>query len=220
MELFGKTLEAFFNHCQRVFSLKTVLLLIDQIVRALELLHFKSYIHRDIKPENFVMGLGNNENKVFLIDFGLAKRFRNYSGLHIQYKVHKKFIGTARYASINAHFGFEQSRRDDLESLGNMAIYFLKGSLPWQNIKEKSKTKKYEKIFDMKVNTSINSLCQNMPDEFIKYMTYCRGMKFNQRPDYRYIIKLFRQLGTKSGIEYDYIYDWSLPETLSFEVMF
>lgn len=218
MELLGKSLESLFNICQRKFSLKTVLLLLDQMVSAIELLHAKSYLHRDIKPENFVMGCGANENKVFLIDFGLSKRFRNLNGLHIPYQVQKKFIGTARYSSIYTHFGIEQSRRDDLESLGNVFIYFLKGTLPWQNVKAKTKENKYEEIINIKTSTELSTLCEGIPNEFLQYMIYCRGMKFNQRPDYQYIRKLFRKLSSKYGIEYDNIYDWTLPDLSSFDV--
>eukprot|EP00826_Nyctotherus_ovalis_P050246 TRINITY_DN6140_c0_g2_i2.p2 TRINITY_DN6140_c0_g2~~TRINITY_DN6140_c0_g2_i2.p2 ORF type:complete len:221 (-),score=65.51 TRINITY_DN6140_c0_g2_i2:346-1008(-) len=219
MELLGKNLETVFNYCGRRFSLKTVLLLLDQMVHALERLHAKSYVHRDIKPENFVMGIGKKEGTVHLIDFGLSRRFRDHiSGLHTPYRVQKNFIGTVRYASINAHFGIEQSRRDDLESLGNVALYFLAGTLPWQNVKEETKEKKYEEIMKRKVNTPINVLCKDLPEEFQQYMAYCRGMKFNQRPDYRYVIKIFRQLSSRQGIEYDFVYDWSKPDLTSIEV--
>lgn len=219
MELLGKTLETLFNYCKRKFTIKTVLLLLDQMVRSLERLHARSYIHRDIKPENFVMGRGDKEGTVYLIDFGLSKRFRDHiTGLHIPYRVHKTFIGTARYTSINAHFGIEQSRRDDLESLGNVLLYFLKGSLPWQNTKETNKDRRYEKIMKIKIDTPITSLCKDIPGEFQQYMTYCRGMKFNQRPDYRYILRIFRQLATKLGIEYDCTYDWTTSDLISSDV--
>jgi len=219
MELLGRNLETIFNYCNRKFSLKTVLLLLDQMVRALERLHTKSYVHRDIKPENFVIGVGKKEGMVNLIDFGLSRRFRDkISGLHTPYRVQKSFIGTVRYASINAHFGVEQSRKDDLESLGHVMLYFLKGSLPWQNIKEENKAKKYEEIMKKKISTPLNVLCKDLPEEFQQYMTYCRGMKFNQRPDYRYIIRIFKQLALKQGIEYNSIYDWSLPDLISLEV--
>jgi casein kinase I family protein HRR25 len=189
------------------------------MVRALERLHAKSYVHRDIKPENFVMGIGKKEGMVNLIDFGLSRRFRDkISGLHTPYRVQKSFIGTVRYASINAHFGIEQSRRDDLESLGNVMLYFLKGSLPWQNIKEETKAKKYEEIMKKKLNIPLNILCKDLPEEFQQYMAYCREMKFNQRADYRYITKIFKQLASQQEIEYDFIYDWSLPDIISLEV--
>eukprot|EP00826_Nyctotherus_ovalis_P050245 TRINITY_DN6140_c0_g2_i11.p2 TRINITY_DN6140_c0_g2~~TRINITY_DN6140_c0_g2_i11.p2 ORF type:complete len:226 (+),score=55.43 TRINITY_DN6140_c0_g2_i11:494-1171(+) len=219
MELLGKNLEAVFNHCGRKFTLKTVLLLLDQMIHALERLHARNYVHRDIKPENFVTGIGKKEGRINLIDFGLSRRFRDHiSGLHTPYRVQKNFIGTVRYASINAHFGIEQSRRDDLESLGNMILYFMKGGLPWQNVKEKSKERKYEEIMKRKINTPLHILCRDLPEEFQQYMAYCRGMKFNQRPDYKYIIKIFRQLAAKQEVEYDFTFDWSHPDLSSIDV--
>ena len=215
MELLGKTLESLFTQCKRKFSLKTVLLLVDQMVHALEQLHARNYIHRDIKPENFVMGAGIKQNRVFMIDFGLSKRFRDpVSGLHIPYRNHQSFTGTARYASINTHLGIEQSRRDDLESLGHLFVYFLKGILPWQNLKAQNKTEKYEKIMQKKLATPINLLCGGLPTEFEKYLTYCRGMKFNERPDYGFIVKIFKELAIKQGLTYDYVYDWSKPDSV------
>jgi len=214
MELLGKTLETLFNSCKRKFSLKTVLLLLDQMVSAIEALHLKNYIHRDVKPENFLMGIGKQSDFLFMIDFGLSKSFRDpKTARHILKKTHQSFTGTARYASINANLCIEQSRRDDLESLGYIFVYFLKGSLPWMNIKAKDKTDKYEKITQAKVITPISLLCKELPTEFEKYISYCRCMQFSQRPDYAYIRKLFKELGNKLGFAYDFCYDWT-PQTI------
>lgn len=182
------------------------------MVTSLQELHNKHYIHQDIKPENFVVGTGKNANKVYLIDFGLAKRFRDAStGLHIPFKDHKSFTGTARYASINTHLGIEQSRRDDLESLGYLLIYLLKGSLPWQNLPGVNKKDKYANILKTKLSLSIKELCKGLPQEFETYMTYCRNMKFNERPDYSYILRKFRELFMDQGYIYDKILYWE-PE--------
>ncbi|XP_029416188.1 casein kinase I-like, partial [Nannospalax galili] len=119
MDLLGPSLEDLFNYCSRKFTVKTVLMLADQMINRLEYLHTKNFIHRDLKPENFLMGSGYNCNKLFLIDFGLAKKYRDSrTKQHVPYKEGKKLTGTARYASINAHLGIQQSRRDDMESLG------------------------------------------------------------------------------------------------------
>ena len=119
MDLLGPSLEDLFNFCSRRFTMKTVLMLADQMIGRIEYIHVKNFIHRDIKPDNFLMGIGRHCNKLFIIDFGLAKKYRDSrTRIHIPYRDNKNLTGTARYASINAHMGIEQSRRDDMESLG------------------------------------------------------------------------------------------------------
>merc|ERR1740121_2880022 len=106
------------------------------MIHRLQGLHAKGLLHRDIKPENFLVGLGANAHKVFAIDFGLSKRFRDSrTRAHIPFREGKRLTGTARYVSINTHLGLEQSRRDDLESVGYVLLYFLRGSLPWQGLR-------------------------------------------------------------------------------------
>lgn len=173
----------------------------------------KLLIHRDIKPDNFLMGFGQFSRYVFMIDFGLAKRYRSpRSGRHIPYREDKSLTGTARYASINAHLGIEQSRRDDLESLGFVLMYFLRGTLPWQGLKAKTKKEKYDKITEKKISTSIDSLCRGYPEEFATYMNYCRSLRFDDKPDYNYLRRLFRSLFRKNGFRFDYVYDWTTKE--------
>ena len=118
--------------------------------------------------------------------------------------------GTARYASINTHIGIEQSRRDDLECLGFVLIYFMRGSLPWQGLKAQTKKEKYDGIRDKKMDTSIEELCFGLPEEFALYMNYCRKLKFEERPDYAYLRKLFKDLFYRMVYEYDYIFDWMI----------
>lgn len=146
MDLLGPSLQDLFQKCNRRFDLKTVVLIGKQVITRLEYLHSKKFIHRDIKPENFLMGTHQNCTKVFVIDFGLSKKYIQKNGEHIPYKDNKSLTGTPRYASINSHLGIEQSRRDDLESVVYMLIYFLKGSLPWQNLKNDPNYDRYEKI--------------------------------------------------------------------------
>uniref|UniRef100_A0A8D1SDG8 non-specific serine/threonine protein kinase n=1 Tax=Sus scrofa TaxID=9823 RepID=A0A8D1SDG8_PIG len=168
MDLLGPSLEDLFNFCSRRFTMKTVLMLADQMISRIEYVHTKNFIHRDIKPDNFLMGIGRHCNKLFLIDFGLAKKYRdNRTRQHIPYREDKNLTGTARYASINAHLGIEQSRRDDMESLGYVLMYFNRTSLPWQGLKAATKKQKYEKISEKKMSTPVEVLCKvSMQDGF------------------------------------------------------
>ncbi|XP_059481719.1 casein kinase I isoform X2 [Neocloeon triangulifer] len=211
MDLLGPSLEDLFNFCSRRFTTKTVLMLADQMIGRIEYVHTKSFIHRDIKPDNFLMGIGRHCNKLFLIDFGLAKKFRDSrTRQHIIYREDKNLTGTARYASINAHLGIEQSRRDDMESLGYVLMYFNRGSLPWQGLKAATKKQKYEKISEKKMSTPVEVLCKGFPAEFAMYLNYSRGLRFEEAPDYMYLRQLFRILFRTLSFQYDYTFDWTM----------
>ncbi|XP_062154669.1 casein kinase 1-like protein 2 [Alnus glutinosa] len=211
MDLLGPSLEDLFNFCSRKLSLKTVLMLADQMINRVEFVHSKSFLHRDIKPDNFLMGLGRRANQVYVIDFGLAKKYRDAAThQHIPYRENKNLTGTARYASMNTHLGIEQSRRDDLESLGYVLMYFLRGSLPWQGLKAGTKKQKYEKISEKKVATSIEALSRGYPTEFASYFHYCRSLRFDDKPDYAYLKRLFRDLFIREGFQFDYVFDWTI----------
>ncbi|XP_077980011.1 casein kinase I-like isoform X3 [Glandiceps talaboti] len=211
MELLGPSLEDLFNFCSRKFSLKTVLLLADQLISRIEYIHSKNFIHRDVKPDNFLMGLGKKGNLVYIIDFGLAKKYRDArTHQHIPYRENKNLTGTARYASINTHLGIEQSRRDDLESLGYMLMYYNLGSLPWQGLKAATKRQKYERISEKKMSTPIEILCKGFPSDFATYLNYVRSLGFEDKPDYSYLRQLFRNLFHRKGFTYDYVFDWNL----------
>lgn len=177
-------------------------------------MHSRHFLHRDIKPDNFLIGIGKKQHYVYIIDFGLAKRYREpRTGEHIPYKDGKNLTGTARYASVNTHLGIEQSRRDDFESLGFVLMYFMRGSLPWQGLPAKTKKEKYEKIRDKKLATTIKSLCKGQSDEFAQYMDYVRNLKFEDRPDAQLLRKLFKDLFYRLGHEYDFVFDWMVKKT-------
>lgn len=209
MDLLGPSLEDLFNFCSRRFTVKTILMLADQMIARIEYIHSKNFIHRDIKPDNFIMGTGRHGSRVFMIDFGLAKKYRDSrTRTHIPYVEGKNLTGTARYASINAHRGIEQSRRDDLESLGYVFMYFNRGSLPWQNLKAATKKQKYEKISEKKMSTPVDVLCASYPAEFGLYLRYCQQLRFDDAPDYAYLKQLFRILFRSQNFTNDYVYDW------------
>jgi len=211
LDLLGPSLEDLFNFCSRKFSLKTVLMCADQMINRIEYVHAKNFIHRDIKPDNFLIGLGKKANQIHIIDFGLAKKYRDpKTQQHIPYREGKNLTGTARYASVNTHLGIEQSRRDDLEALGYVFMYFLRGSLPWQGMKGNSKKEKYDRIMEKKMSTPIEVLCKGYPSEFVTYLNYCRSLRFEDRPDYAYLRRFLKDLFFRENYQYDFIFDWTI----------
>ena len=209
MELLGPSLEDLFDICQNKFSLKTILSLGDQMLCRIEFLHSMNLIHRDIKPDNFLMGLNDNKSIVYICDFGLCKMFVDQNGKHIPFKEGKTLTGTSRYASINSHLGYEQSRRDDLESLAYSLIYFSKGSLPWMGIKAQNKEEKYKKIFQIKLNSSVDVLCDKLPKEFIEFVNYIKNLAFDEKPDYQYLKSILGNIYENHNYSYDTIYDFT-----------
>jgi casein kinase I family protein HRR25 len=180
----------------------------------IEYIHNNNYLHRDIKPENFLIGVGQLSNIIYLIDYGLCRKYRDKANQHIAYKENRNLTGTARYVSINTHLGIEQSRRDDLESIGYVIIYFMKGSLPWQGIKGIGD--KFTKIMDKKLQLPTEVLCKGLPDEVSIYLNYCKGLRFEDKPDYEFIKGLFSKLLnhyiesyliTKSQLKYDWTFE-------------
>lgn len=210
MDKLGPSLEDLFDFSSRKFTLKTILQLMDQLIYRLEYIHSKKFIHRDIKPENFLMGREKRGHWLYIVDFGLAKKFIDEkTGKHIKFKKHKSLTGTARYTSINSHMGFEQSRRDDLESLGYMIMYFNRGSLPWQGLRAATKEQKYDKISDKKMITSVDSLCKGFPQEFCIYLNYVKNLRFEEKPDYNFLRKIFHDLYVRQNFVMDNLYDWN-----------
>jgi serine/threonine protein kinase len=194
MDLLGTSLETLLQKSKaKRFRLKTIILMAIQLLDIMKFIHSKGYIHRDIKPDNFVIGTGENSNKLYCIDFGIAKKFMR-GDKHISFKSDLKFCGTARYASISAHKGHEQSRKDDLESIGYLLIYLYKGTLPWMGIKNKDKKERYRRICEKKEKISEEDLCDKLPKEFMIFLKYVRNLDFDEKPHYTALKKMFMKL--------------------------
>lgn len=214
MELLGPSLEDLRKSlgrktAARRLSLKTVLLLADQMLGLIESIHECGVLHRDIKPQNFCIGIGDQSSRVYVVDFGLAKAYRDpKTGDHIPLVVRKGLTGTVKYTSTNIHDGLEAARRDDLIALGFVFMHWLRGDLPWQKLKADTKKEKHELIRQAKVATSDEELCRGHPCEFVEYFHYCRTLKFTDRPDYDRVRRLFRCVFAREGYEHDDEYDW------------
>mmetsp|Transcript_33149 Transcript_33149/g.89751 ORF Transcript_33149/g.89751 Transcript_33149/m.89751 type:complete len:349 (-) Transcript_33149:81-1127(-) len=211
MDLLGKSLEERLHGQRGTFTVASTVLVAEQVLRRIEYLHSKGIIHRDIKPENFMFGVNEKTHHLYLIDFGLSKKYWDVK--HSAMRMKLSLTGTARYASINAHRGIEQSRRDDLEAIGHMLIYFLRGHLPWSGLEAKTQEEKYRKIRETKENVPLDSLCEGFPDAFKIYLRTCRDMEFKERPDYSALRKLFRDVRDSlrddkdEGLE-DHSFEW------------
>ena len=210
MELLGKSLEGLLKASpEKKLSLKTICLLGIEMLKILKYIHDRHFIHRDIKPDNFAIGY-SDPSKLYLLDFGLAKKYRSSKTLEQKPMMkNKKLTGTARYASINALKGYDQSRRDDLESIGYVLAYLLRGNLPWQGIVVKTKEEKYAKILYKKQYITPEQLFSGFPSELVNYINYCKLLEYEQEPDYNYLTGLFINI-IKNELkeEIDYKYDW------------
>jgi serine/threonine protein kinase len=217
MELMGKSLEDIFEKLEeKKMSLRCVCNIGYQMMEILEYIHNKHYIHRDIKPDNFVIGRKEKRKYIYILDFGLSKKYRSSKTLE-HYKMVKKnnLTGTARYASINALNGLTQSRRDDLEAVGYVLIYFLRGKLPWQGIPVQNKEMRYKKILEKKMSTSPEELCEGFPNQFTEYIKYTRNLNYEENPDYDYLKNLFIKMLNSDGFGVDCYYDWD-KETINY----
>ncbi|KAF9013993.1 kinase-like protein [Cyathus striatus] len=205
IDLLGPSLEDLFDMCGRKFSIKTVCMAAKQMITRVQTIHEKNLIYRDIKPDNFLIGRPGTKgaNVVHVYRDPKTKQ-------HIPYRERKSLSGTARYMSINTHLGREQSRRDDLEALGHVFMYFLRGSLPWQGLKAATNKQKYEKIGEKKQTTPIKELCEGFPEEFGIYLNYVRKLGFEETPDYDFLRELFTKVMKNNGDIDDGVFDWNL----------
>jgi len=213
IDLLGPSLEDLFDMCGRKFSIKTVCSAARQMLSRVQTIHEKNLIYRDIKPDNFLIGRPGTKGAhvIHVVDFGMAKQYRDpKTKQHIPYRERKSLSGTARYMSINTHLGREQSRRDDLEALGHVFMYFLRGSLPWQGLKAATNKQKYEKIGEKKQTTPIKELCEGFPEEFGIYLNYVRKLGFEETPDYDFLRELFAKVMKNNNDIDDGLLDWNL----------
>ena len=213
IDLLGQSLEELYNKCSRKFSAKTMAMISDQLFERIETVHSQNYIHRDIKPDNFLIGVGKKNNILYIIDFGLSKKYRDSNTKqHIKFNSNRGLTGTARYASINSHLGYELSRKDDIEALAYLIIYLYEGELPWQGITCKNKQEKYGMILNVKLNTLPEQLCKHCPAEIISLLTYSKNLRFEDTPDYQYLRSLFSKIAEREHFTLDNIFDWNIEK--------
>ena len=195
MELLGKSLEDLIDQ-YRTLSIKTVYILLIQMLEALAFIHDNDIVHKDIKPDNFVTGVNNKAYNLYVIDFGLSREYKdNESKQHYPLIKKKKLCGTARYASVHAFECYEQSRRDDLESVSYVAVYLIKGELPWQDVKGKTKEERNAKIMEMKRKMNEDDICNGIDGEDVKeFMKYVRGLGYEEEPEYEKWMNRFKEV--------------------------
>ena len=216
-ELLGNSLETIFSQKRRKFQLQDICMIAIQLLDRLEFIHSKYVIHRDIKPENILVDL-ETKRIIYLIDFGLAKKYRSSrTKKHVLFTIPKRLTGTARYASVNALRGTEQSRRDDLESAGYVFLYFAqKGNLPWIGLNINERLKRYRKIYEIKKTIKPELLCKDLPSEFIEYIKYVKGLKFEEDPNYNMLKGLFINVLNRIQFNYnDFKFSWITQRELN-----
>lgn len=206
--LLGKSLENIWKENKQKLNLKDICMIAIQTLDRIEHVHSKNYLHRDIKPSNFLVGCPDNF-QIYLIDFGNARKYRSSrTGKHVKSSKINRIFGTILFLPKNVLKGNEQSRKDDLESLGYMYIFLATGYLPWSNIKAKSVEELLQKAYEINEKTSIDILCKDMPREMHLYMKYVRNLSFTQKPDYDYLRSLFYEILFKNGERNDCLFSW------------
>ena len=216
--LLGKSLGKILNENNKKIPLKDSLMIAIQIIERLEYLHSKLLIHRDIKLENFLIGY-DDPYIIYLIDYGFCKKYRSKrTGNHVKFSKQTKFTGTVSYGSINSLKGNQSSRRDDLESAAYSIIRLMKGSLPWESIKGKTRIEILQKVYEIKISISAEQLCEGLPNEIKEFFLYSKHLNFEQEPNYKYCYSLFNNVLIKNGFSNDLIFSWIKDPTIKYKL--
>ena len=216
-DLLGPNLEDVLKDTKiKKFSLKTCLLSFKQIIERLEIIHKEGIIHRDLKPENLLVSTNTRDGIIYLIDYGLSKKYIDAkTEEHIPFKNDRPITGTIRYISINTHKGYEQSRRDDIESACYILVYFYCGELGWDGIKTKTKEEKIIKIMERKEEFKNSEEYLKLPQFFISTFQYVYNLNYEEKPNYEYIISIINkgleQFDKESNYEKN-LFDWQSIE--------
>ncbi|GLA47786.1 hypothetical protein AnigIFM63604_002595 [Aspergillus niger] len=212
IDLLGPSLWDLKHFCGGKFSLKTVLLIVEQALFRLKSLHDRGIIHRDLKPDNFLMGRGRQGNVIYLVDMGLAQERVEAPGNPMDYEGHKalSFVGTNDYAPRAAHRLHYQTYRDDMESFGYVLIDLLKDVLPWGHMTTSvGGVTPQDRMGRMKEQISLDNLCKDLPEVFKHYFEHVRSLRYNQRPDYTKLRQMFLSEFKRQGFHHDFVFDWT-----------
>ena len=206
--LLGESIYNIWRRKRKKLNLKDLCMFAIQALERVEYVHSKNYLHRDIKPANFLVGKPDN-SQIYLIDFGNSRKYRSSrTGKHLPFAKNYKIYGTAIFLSVNVLKNIEQTRKDELESLGLVIIYLYQGFLPWSDLKVKTISQALDLIKNIKMKVSIEELCADLPREFYEYMNYVKNMNFDDKPDYIYLQTLFLNLLKKIGEKNDLMFSW------------
>lgn len=209
--LLGKSIYDIWLSQRKKISIKDLSMFAIQAIERIEYVHSKNFLHRDIKPANFLVG-NPDKSQIFLIDFGFARKYKSgRTGKYLQHSKKDTLFGTPLYLSLNALRGIEQTRKDELESLGLVIINLYIGSLPWTKIKYKNFKQGFDKIFEIKEKISIENICKGMPQEMTNYMKYVKNLKNEECPDYEYLRKLFVNVLKKIGVK-EYLFSYLIKK--------
>ena len=217
IDVLGPSLCDLLRYCEGKFTLKTVLMIAEQAIQRLESIHSRGFVYRDVSPSNLLIGMGSKTDKIYLVDFELAERYTDIEGGHLAFGPSESRISKdLRFLSVHAHLRVKQSRRDDLESLGYVLIYFLNGTLPWSDISEENKELESLLIKERKVSCPIEVLCKGLPskygsniDQLGQYFKYAKTLEYEEEPDYQWIQRLLKDLFAECGFESNLIFDWA-----------